>query len=83
MLDRKFRVPRAADAKQWEKVRRLIQAGFRFHSVWEHLFGGCYRTAKYPEGLGDVAPFIAAYVPRAGRPGKCHVGRNGIRGFET
>lgn len=53
-MGRAFKPPRSLDTEQWEKVRRLWEAGFRFSS---HERG---RDAElYPERLREVEDFIA------------------------
>ena len=53
-LGRSFRAPKSGDAEQWEKVRRLVAAGFRFFSYRS------YDCPKLPDRLRDVDAFIAA-----------------------
>jgi DNA-directed RNA polymerase subunit RPC12/RpoP len=53
-MGRSFRAPRSTATEQWEKVRRLVAAGFRFFSYRSH---DCPRL---PERLRDVGAFIAA-----------------------
>ena len=52
-MGRAFRVPKKGDSEQWEKVRVLWTAGFRFvsHTRW-------LEPERYPERLRDVADFI-------------------------
>jgi len=52
-MGRSFRAPKGSDEEQWEKVRRLHAAGFRFFS---------YRSVdgpSLPSRLSDVAAFVA------------------------
>jgi len=53
MMGRSFKAPTKADEVQWEKVRRLWNAGFRFWS---------YRSfpdaERFPEGVREVDAFI-------------------------
>lgn len=52
-MGRSFHAPKLSDKEQWEKVRRLHQAGFRFFS---------YRSMSgpaLPTRLADVDTFIA------------------------
>ena len=52
-MGRSFHAPKRSDKEQWEKVRRLHQAGFRFFS---------YRSVSgpaLPTRLADVDAFIA------------------------
>jgi DNA-directed RNA polymerase subunit RPC12/RpoP len=53
IMGRSFHAPKQRDKEQWEKVRRLHQAGFRFFS---------YRSETgpaLPSRLADVEAFIA------------------------
>ena len=53
-MGRSFKAPPQSDVQQWEKVRRLYVAGFRFRS---------YRSnddPPYPDTLAEVDAFIAA-----------------------
>ena len=53
-MGRSFKAPPMVDEQQWEKVRRLYEAGFRFRS---------YRSSDdppFPKTLGEVDAFIAA-----------------------
>jgi hypothetical protein len=52
-MGRAFKVPRKSDREQWEKVRALWVAGYRFvnHTGWREV-------APYPERLRDVPDFI-------------------------
>jgi hypothetical protein len=47
-LDRKFKPPAQDDVKQWERVRRLYNAGIDFY------------RGPLPERLADVDDFLAA-----------------------
>jgi hypothetical protein len=53
MMGRSFRAPKRRDNEQWEKVRRLHQAGFRFFS-----YRGVSGPAL-PTRLADVGAFLA------------------------
>ena len=53
MLGRSFRGPKTRETDQWEKVKRLWSAGFRF---WSYR---SYPDAEpYPDDLRDVDDFI-------------------------
>jgi hypothetical protein len=69
MLSRKFKAPRADDAKQWEKVRRLVEAGFRFESAYRWMGRGAYTAARYPAKLSEVDAFVAEFAPWTGGGG--------------
>ncbi len=64
-LSRKFKAPPTADTKQWEKVRQLVAAGFRFQSDYKmdaHL--GYLVEVPYPKTIREVAPFIELHTPK-------------------
>jgi len=52
-MGRSFRVPPRANIEQWEKVRLLWQAGFRFWSYRSHP-----EAEPLPDRLRDVEDFI-------------------------
>jgi len=53
MMGRSFKAPTKSDEAQWEKVRRLWDAGFRFWS--SRSFPDAER---FPEGVREVDAFI-------------------------
>jgi len=53
MMGRSFRVPAGRKQDQWEKVRRLWNAGFRFWS-----YRSFPEAERYPDDLRDVDAFI-------------------------
>jgi hypothetical protein len=52
-MGRTFRAPKKSDAEQWEKVRALWSAGFRFWSYRSHP-----DAEPLPERLRDVEDFV-------------------------
>lgn len=52
-MGRSFRAPAKRDTEQWEKVRALWDAGFRFWSYRSHP-----EAERLPERLREVAAFI-------------------------
>ncbi|MET0308776.1 MAG: hypothetical protein ABW023_08725 [Sphingomonas sp.] len=52
-MGRSFRAPRKASDDQWEKVRILWKAGFRFWS-----YRSCRDAESLPDELRDVEDFI-------------------------
>jgi len=54
LMGRSFKAPKKTDAEQWEKVRRLWTAGFRFFSYRSHP-----DAEPLPERLSEVDDFIA------------------------
>jgi len=61
-LGRKFKAPPADDAKQWTKVQRLVEAGFRFGDVWDREAAKRV-SVPYPEKLTEVRDFLRRYGP--------------------
>lgn len=53
MMGRSFRAPRKRADDQWEKLRRLWAAGFRFWSYRSYP-----QAERYPEDLRDVDAWI-------------------------
>jgi hypothetical protein len=69
MLSRKFKAPPRDDVKQWEKVERLVAAGFRFDTAWRWAgVGGMYYPQRYPEKLKEVEQFIRDFAPWLAAP---------------
>lgn len=53
-MGRAFKVPKKADSEQWEKVRALWEAGFRFFN--SPTLKGTYDS--FPERLREVEDFV-------------------------
>jgi hypothetical protein len=53
-MGRSFRAPKKREAEQWEKLRRLWNAGFRFWS-----YRSFPEAEPYPDNLGEVDAWIA------------------------
>lgn len=49
----RFKAPRKNDRKQWEKVRRIVEAGFTFHGY-----------GRMPRTLAEVDTFVKARTMR-------------------
>ena len=64
-LSRKFKAPRTRDLGQWEKVRFLVEQGFRFYSVYERTEIGEIRV-NYPASLAEAKVFVCGPVREAG-----------------
>jgi predicted nucleic acid-binding Zn-ribbon protein len=64
-LSRKFKVPRARDREQWEKVQFLLEQGFRFYSVYERTEFGEVRVS-YPRTLAEAKLFVRGRVREVG-----------------
>jgi len=53
-MGRSFKAPRKGETKQWEKVRRLWSAGYRFHANTRRQ-----EVPPFPHKLRDVEVWIA------------------------
>jgi hypothetical protein len=52
-MGRSFKAPKTSELRQWEKVRRLWSAGYRFHTA------AAYQPIPpYPIALSDVEEWI-------------------------
>ena len=54
-LHHDFKPPRTSNIKQWEKVRYLIQNGFRFRPIWDDEAG---KPVSYPETFRDAIEWV-------------------------
>ncbi len=54
IMGRSFKAPKKSDHEQWEKVRKLWKAGFRFYSYRSYP-----EAEMLPERLSEVDDFIA------------------------
>ena len=61
MLSRKFAAPKSKDVAQWQKVRFLVEHGFRFYSVYEQTEDGGKRVVRYPVTLEEARLFVQTY----------------------
>jgi hypothetical protein len=50
-----FKPPRTSNVKQWEKVRYLVEHGFRFRPIWDEETG---TPIPYPETLRDAVDWV-------------------------
>lgn len=66
MLSRKFAAPRSKELAQWEKIRYLIDHGFRFYPVFEPSCGGM-KTVRYPATLAEAKDFVQRFAPQKAR----------------
>src|SRR4051794_22756971 len=62
-VNRKFKAPKSPDVAQWEKVRFLIEHGFRFHSFGD----GHGRTVQYPETLKEAKSWVKMWAGKSMR----------------
>lgn len=58
MLSRKFKTPKQTDRKEWQKVRYLIEQGFRFQSIHEEFYN---QKVLYPKTLEEAYEFVKKY----------------------
>jgi DNA-directed RNA polymerase subunit RPC12/RpoP len=61
---RKFKPPKRSDLQQWEKVRFLLENGFRYLSVRDDSG----RYTRYPETLAEAREFVRKYRNQAWEP---------------
>ena len=59
MLSRKFSAPKSKDRQQWEKIRYLVEHGFRFYPVRPSQNSGV--SVRYPTTMKEAKVFVAAY----------------------
>ena len=60
-LNRKFKAPPRDDLTQWEKVRLLVEHGFRFATVYDE---DGY-SVPYPATLAEARAFVTRFRPKA------------------
>ncbi|HAH52295.1 MAG TPA: hypothetical protein DCL80_14005 [Balneola sp.] len=58
-LGRHFKPPKKNDKKQWEKVKFLIENGFRFQKI--RTGPDHHETIPYPETLEEAKEFVVKY----------------------
>lgn len=63
MLSRKFSAPQCKDVNQWDKVRFLVEHGFRFYPVYEPFSGGVI-AVRYPTTLAEAKVFVQRFAPQ-------------------
>ena len=61
MLNRKFAAPKKRDTEQWAKVRRLVEHGFYFFSVYRVGENGEKNQVPYPARLSEVSHFVTEF----------------------
>jgi len=57
-LGRHFKPPKKGDDKQWEKVKFLVDNGFRFQKI---RLGTGGESVPYPETLEGAKDFVVKY----------------------
>ena len=67
MLSRKFAAPKSKDIAQWQKVKYLVEHGFRFYSVYQPVEGGGQTPVRYPTSLREAESFVQAFQEQVGR----------------
>lgn len=58
-LGRHFKPPKKSDAKQWTKVKYLVEHGFYFQKI--RVTSGHHDTVPYPETLEEAKEFVVKY----------------------
>jgi hypothetical protein len=61
-LGRHFKPPKRRDGRQWEKVRFLVEHGFRFQKI---RTGSSGQSVPYPETLEEAKSFVVRYKDQA------------------
>jgi DNA-directed RNA polymerase subunit RPC12/RpoP len=61
---RRFKPPKRSDLKQWQKVRFLLEHGFRFFTVRDQSG----RYMRYPSTLDEAREFVRKYRGQAWEP---------------
>jgi hypothetical protein len=61
MLNRKFTAPEKRDSEQWAKVKRLVDHGFYFFSVYRTGENGGKNRVPYPTRLSEVSDFVTEF----------------------
>ena len=60
---RHFKAPKKTDKRQWQKIRFLLEHGFRFQKI--RIGSGHHDTVKYPETLEEAKEFVEKYKEHA------------------
>ena len=60
MLSRKFSAPKSKDMAQWQKVKYLVEHGFRFYSVYRSVESGG-ELIRYPTTLQEACAFVQEF----------------------
>jgi DNA replicative helicase MCM subunit Mcm2 (Cdc46/Mcm family) len=58
-LGRHFKAPKKTDAKQWAKVKFLIEHGFFFQKIYDKNNNGL--NIPYPKTLEEAEEFVVRY----------------------
>ena len=56
---RHFKAPKKSNKKQWDKIRFLLEHGFRFQKI--RVGSGHHDTVLYPETLEEAKEFVVTY----------------------
>jgi hypothetical protein len=62
-LGHHFMPPKKSDTRQWEKVRFLVEHGFRFQKI--RIGPGHHDTVPYPDTLAEAKRFVVKYEDHA------------------
>lgn len=63
LVNQKFKPPKKSDTKSWKMVKLLVENGFKFQTVYEHIEKGIYLKINYPNNLTEAEEFIKKYTP--------------------
>ena len=64
-LGRHFKPPKQTDRKQWDKVRFLVDHGFRFQKIYDKANGGLH--IPYPDTLEQAKEFVVKWQDYASK----------------
>ena len=56
---RHFKAPKKSNKKQWDKIRFLLEHGFRFQKI--RVGSGHHDTLPYPKTLEEAKEFVVTY----------------------
>jgi hypothetical protein len=60
-LSRKFKAPKKDDIDQWDKIKILIDHGFRFYTIYEKIEPNGYQSVDYPSTKKEAVEFVKKY----------------------
>jgi predicted RNA-binding Zn-ribbon protein involved in translation (DUF1610 family) len=66
-LSPKFKAPKKYDNDQWEKIKILIDYGFRFYTCYEIIEPNVYKSVDYPSTKKEAIEFVKKYKPNLDR----------------
>lgn len=65
MLSRRFSAPKSKDIEQWQKIKYLVEYGFRFYPVYQAHQSGGRLSVRYPATLREAKLFVEAFKSQA------------------